>query len=155
MTRALQQKIHVGCRQLGLDREARHDLQLAVTGKASMADMSETDLQKLLDRLKADGFKPTGHNGPRRKSKAKLAPRKDLRLVHVLWTKLGEAKALKDPSRAGLNKFIRARFGKTWGSLPADVDMLRDHTQIDDLIQALKSWGLRADIDFDWAEHRR
>ena len=43
MTRALQQLIHVGCRELGIDSDTRRDLQLLVTGKASMADMSKAD----------------------------------------------------------------------------------------------------------------
>lgn len=146
MTRALQQKIHVACRQLGLDSDARRDLQLAATGKASMRDMTEADLTLVIDRLKANGFvdaKPT-------KAKHKPAPRADLRLIHVLWTKLGEAGALERPGRAGLNAFIRSRFETKWASVPADVDMLRDHMQIEAVINALVSWGKRAGIDFDW-----
>jgi len=57
MSRALQQKIHVGCRQLGLDADARRDLQLVVTGKASMSDMSDTELKSVLKRLEKEGFK--------------------------------------------------------------------------------------------------
>ncbi|TMV09843.1 regulatory protein GemA [Ruegeria sediminis] len=151
MTRSLQQKIHVGCRHLGLDAEARRALQLAETGKSSMRDMSEADLKRVLKRLENDGFKAAKKPGGRRP----VAPRSDLRLVHVLWRKLGEAGQLRDPSRAGLNRFIRARFARAWGSVPADVDMLREWLQIDQVIQALKSWGERAEIDFDWEEHRK
>lgn len=146
MTRALQKKIHVACRQLGLDADARRDLQLAATGKASMKDMTEADLTLVVDRLKASGFvdqKPT-------KSKHKPAPRADLRLCHVLWKKLGEAGALERPGRAGLNAFVRSRFEDTWSSVPADIDMLRDHAQIDAVVNALVQWGKRAKIDFDW-----
>lgn len=151
MKRALQQKIHIGCRDLGLDSDARRDLQLAETGKASMKDMSEADLKLVLKRLVNDGFKASSKKGEKRKK----APRPDLRLVHVLWKKLGEAGELRDPSRKGLNKFIQKRFAKTWGSVPADVDMLREWIQIDDVIQALKSWGTRADIDFEWDDHAK
>ena len=131
MTRALQKLVHVACRELRIDAEARRDLQLAVTGKASMADMTEADLTKLMDRLKADGFKVSLK--PR-----KAAPRPDLRLIHVLWSKLGQKGALDRPDRAGLNAFIRSRFEATWSSVPADVDMLHDHKQIDAVVQALK-----------------
>jgi phage gp16-like protein len=148
MSRTLQLKIHVGCRALGLDSEARKALQLIVTGKASMTDMTEADLNAVLNRLKQDGFKAS--SGTISKKHAKAA-RPDLRLVHVLWRKLGEAGQLRDASRAGLNTFIRSRFGKAWSNVPADVDMMRDHAEIDQVIQALKSWGQRADIDFDWA----
>ncbi|WP_027240463.1 gp16 family protein [Pseudophaeobacter arcticus] len=150
MSRALQRKIHVGCKELGLDSDARKALQLVVTGKASMTDMTEADLNAVLKRLKQDGFKASA--GAKKHAKAS---RPDLRLIHVLWRKLGEAGELRDASRAGLNKFIRARFEKTWHNVPADVDMMRDHAEIDQVIQALKSWGKRVDIDFDWSDHRR
>ena len=57
--RTLQRMIHVGCRQLGIDSDTRHDLQLQVTGKASMSDMTEPEMRMLLDALKQRGFKPS------------------------------------------------------------------------------------------------
>lgn len=153
--RALQQQIHMACRDLGLDAETRHDIQIAACGKASMRNMSEADLQLVLGHLKQRGWKGGFKPASKGRGTRPLAPRKDLRLVHVLWKKLGEKDALRDPSREGLNKFIRARFGKHWQSVPADIDMLREWEKIDAVIQALKSWGERADIDFDWAEHQR
>lgn len=152
MTRALQKLIHVGCRELGLDADARRDMQFRVVKKHSLSDMTGDELDLVLRHLKEAGFSPA----PRKfGAKHKRAPRADLRLVHVLWKKLGEAGELRDPSRAGLNAFIRKRFREAWGTVPADVDMLREHMQIDDVIQALKAWGQRTDIDFDWSEHRR
>lgn len=144
MTRALQKLIHVGCRELGLDADARHDLQLAVCGKASMSDMTEAELERILDRLKQSGFKVAT------KGRRPAAPRADLRLIHVLWKKLGDAGALSRPDRAGLNAFIRARFGGIWQSVPADIDMLRDADQIEAVVAALRAWGKRVGIDFDW-----
>lgn len=114
-----------------------------------MKNMDHTELLMVIKRLNVDGFKSSS-KGPKT---YKAASRPDLRLIHVLWTKLGEAGALRDPSRAGLNTFIRARFGNTWSSVPADVDMLRQWVQINAVIQALKAWGDRAEIDFDWSEH--
>ena len=150
MNRALQQLIFAACRQLGLDEDARRDLQVSVTGKASLRDMNDGELKLVVNRLKQAGFEDKPRN-PRHKP----APRGDLRMIHVLWRKLGQSGALRDPSRAGLNKFIRARFGGVWGSVPADVDMLRAWEQIDAVIQALKTWGHRQSIDFDWEDHCR
>ncbi|MDK3072741.1 regulatory protein GemA [Sedimentitalea sp. JM2-8] len=151
MTRQTQRLIHVGCRALAMDQEDRRALQLAVTGKESMSDMSEAELKAVLNRLKENGFKPElkGRKGH------VSAPRADLRLVHVLWRKLGDAGELERPGRGGLNAFIRSRFEKNWGTVPADIDMLREHEKIDQVIQALKAWGERAGIDFDWEDHRR
>ncbi len=142
--RALQRMIHTACRQLGLDEDTRHDLQLAATGKASMADMTDGDLAKVVEALKARGFKP----GFKRalKGRHKPAPRGDLRLIHVLWKLLGEAGAAKRPGREGLNAFIRSRFEAHWQSVPIDVDALRDPAQINDVIRALKDMCRRAGV---------
>ncbi|WPY94699.1 regulatory protein GemA [Limimaricola variabilis] len=145
MSRNLQKMIHVGCRELGLDAEARRDLQLAACGKGSMRDMSEADLEKVVARLKTSGFKP----GFKASGKKPAAPRADLRLIHVLWKRLGQAGVLERPDRAGLNAFVRVRFEEVWGSVPADVDMMRDHAKIDAVIQALKSWARRAEVPLD------
>lgn len=143
MTRHLQRKIHVGCRELGLTSDQRRDLQLAVTGKASMTDMGEDDLKAVLKRLQNDGFKPV------KTGRKQQAPRADLRLIHVLWRKLGEAGHLDRADRAGLNAFIRASFGNAWGSVPADVDMLTDWPKIDAVIQALLKWCERKGVPID------
>ncbi|MEM7667729.1 MAG: regulatory protein GemA [Pseudomonadota bacterium] len=148
MSNSLRRLIHVGCKELGLDQDDRRALQLEICGKESMSDMSGDDMKAVLERLRRDGFTPT-LLGPRRRSPA---PRSDLRLCHVLWRKLGEAGELERPDRDGLNAFIRSRFGDHWQSVPADIDMLRDPDQISAVIRALKSWGKRAEIDFDF-EH--
>lgn len=140
----LQRMIHVGCKQLGIDSDNRHDLQLALTGKASMADMDEVELRAVVDGLKARGFS-TGFKG-RSKGRRAPAPRADLRLVHVMWRLLGEAGALQRPGRDGLNAFVRSQFEGKWRSVPIDIDALRDAGQIDDVIQALKDWCRRAGV---------
>jgi len=143
MSAALIRKVHVGCRQLGLDTETRHELQRQVTGKESLTSMTEGELKAVLKALENRGFKPA------KKGKHKGAPRADLRYAHKLWTLLGEAGALREPGRAGLNAFIRARFGAKWGSVPADVDMLREWGQIADVIDALKAMCQRAGVELE------
>lgn len=151
MSQSSRRLIHVGCRDLGLDQDDRRALQLEVCGKESMSDMSDADIEAVLERLKKDGFNPAS-KGPSRRPPA---PRSDLRLCHVLWRKLGEAGELDRPGRAGLNAFIRSRFGDHWQSVPADIDMLRDPDQISAVIRALKAWGKRASIDFDFERGQR
>ncbi len=138
--RTLQKLIHVGCRELGLDQDTRHELQLVATGKVSQRDMSEADLRAVIDALKARGFRPEGRRHPK-------APRADLRLIHVLWRKLGDAGVLERPGRDGLNAFIRARFGASWGNVPIDVDALRDANRINAVIRALRDWCARAGVE--------
>ncbi|WP_299370470.1 regulatory protein GemA [uncultured Tateyamaria sp.] len=147
--RALQRTIFVGCAQLGLDNEARKALQLQVCGKSSMTDMTDDEMKAVIDRLRADGFNPKG------KRKHPPAPRSDLRLVHVLWKALQDAGELDRPSREGLNAFIRKRFEDAWGTVPADIDMLRDADKIEAVIAALKAWMKRKSVPFDWARISR
>lgn len=141
--RTLQRQVHAACRELSLTEEVRHDIQLAACGKASMRDMDEGDLKRVLKHLEGVGYKP------KRPARRKAADRADLRFVHVLWRKLGEAGVLERSGRDGLNAFIRAQFGEAWGSVPADVDMLRDPTKINAVIRALKAWCKRAEVSLE------
>lgn len=145
MTRQLQKLIHAGCRELGIDADTRRALQLLATGKSSMSEMTEADLRQVVDALKARGFRPA----PGGRKRHPRAPRADLRLMHVLWSALGRAGALDNPTRAGLNAFVRRRFGGAWGSVPADVDMLRDHEKITAVIRALRDWCDREGVGVD------
>lgn len=138
-------QIFAGCRELHIDSDTRHVLQLLVTGKASMSDMDETDLDLMLDELKEKGFE-AGFNGKTKSKKHAAAPRADLRYVHVLWKLLGDAGKLKRPSRDGLNTFVRTRFENKWQSVPIDIDTLRDAGQINDVTRALKEMCKRHGI---------
>ncbi|WP_457647386.1 gp16 family protein [Profundibacter sp.] len=143
-SRRLQKLIHVGCRQLGIDSDTRRELQLIACGKASMTEMNENDLKQVVKALKARGFAPEVRG---EKKRYPAAPRADLRLVHVLWRKLGDAGELDQPSRAGLNAFVRTQFAKKWGSVPIDIDTLRDADKINAVVRALKAWCQRAGIE--------
>ena len=150
--RNLQRMIHIGCKQCRIDDDARHDLQLLVTGKASMADMTDADLLKMVEALKQRGFKATGNSyysarkGSFKGRKNVKAERADVRFIHVLWGQLGKAGKLKSPDRAGLNAFIRARFASKWDAIPLDVDALSDAGQINAVIRALKDMCKREGI---------
>ena len=140
-TDRLRRQIFAGCRTLGIDTDARQDLQLVATGKASLSEMDEGDMRKVLETLKAKGFKPT--KGRRFKS----APRSDLKYCHALWGALGRAGVLDRPDRAGLNAFVRARFGESWGHVPADIDLLRDAAQINAVVKALQAMCHRNGVE--------
>lgn len=138
--RSLQRMIHVGCRQLGLDADLRRELQLVATGKASMAEMTDAELRKVVDALKARGFHATTGRRP-------AAPRADVRYCHVLWRLLCEAGVMKSPGAVGLNAFIRVTFATRWGHVPIDIDAMRDWEQIKDVVDTLKDRCRRVGID--------
>lgn len=137
--RALQKLVHVGCRELGIEADDRRALQLMVTGKASMSDMTEAELDQVVAALKARGFAAKGGRRP-------SAKRADIRYAHVLWRLLHEKGAVRVAGPAGLNAFIRARFEAKWGSVPIDIDAMQDGGEISDIIDALKDWCQREGI---------
>lgn len=134
--------IHVAARELGLDDDTRRELQLRVTGKASLTDMTDGQRTAVLDALKAQGFKPSAGKKPHRKP----ASRGDVRYLHVLWRLLVDGGVVHEAGAKGLNAFIRARFEKSWGSVPIDVDQMHDHAQIATVAEALKAMCRRAQI---------
>ena len=134
--------IHAACRDLKIDQDTRHDLQLLVTGKASLSAMSDDELARMIDALKARGFVSSSGRKPRRPP----ASRGDLRYCHVLWSRLAAQKAVATPGAKGLNAFIRTRFERAWGSVPIDIDQMRDPGQIATVIEALKAMCRRAGV---------
>jgi phage gp16-like protein len=138
---ALVRTIHVACKQLGLDDETRHDLQLRVVGKASLTEMTPAEQQKVLKELEALGWRKTS-------GKRQAAKRGDVRFAHVLWGKLCRAGAVEQKGAPGLNSFVRKRFEGAWGAAVLDVDQMRDSAQIATVIEALKAMCRRAGVDF-------
>jgi hypothetical protein len=137
--RKLQRTIHAAAREIGLGPDDRRALQLVATGKASTAEMSEAELEGVVDALKARGWRPEAKRRPK-------AQRPDIRFIHVLWRLLGEAGATT-PGRPALNAFIRARFPKQGTVL--DVDMMRDADQIAAVTEALKAMCARHGVELD------
>ena len=136
--------IHVAVRDLGMDNDTRRDLQLLVTGKESLKEMTGAEQLAVLDALKERGFKPS--MGKASRTHRRPATRGDIRFCHVLWGKLVKAGVVELPGAVGLNAFIRARFEKSWGAVPFDIDGLRDWKQIATVIEALKAMCVRAEI---------
>lgn len=136
--------IHVAVRDLGMDNDTRRDLQLLVTGKESLKEMTGAEQLAVLDALKERGFKPSV--GKASRTHRRPATRSDIRFCHVLWGKLVKAGVVELPGAVGLNAFIRARFEKSWGAVPFDIDGLRDWKQIATVIEALKAMCARAEI---------
>lgn len=143
MTTALIRLVHVGARELGMDDDTRRHLQVLTTGKSSLRDMTDSELTKVIDALKARGFKVEAKG----RGKRPAAERPDVRFAHVLWRLLHEAGAVDRAGPAGLNAFIRARFAKAWGSVPIDIDRMQEWREIADVVEALRAMCRRAGID--------
>ena len=108
------------CRRLGLDEDARKDLQLELTGVGSMSDMSEGQLGQLLDHLNRD-YRGTNPD------RAHIAKAK------ALWWSLYWLGAIDEPGDKALSAFVKRQTG---------IAALRflDHRGAFSVIEALKSW---------------
>lgn len=134
--------IQINAKAAGMkDEEERRDFFERETGLRSLKAMTDVQLLHLAETIR--------QTAPKAKPKGAIAPRADLRFIHVLWKLLGDAGKLKKPGRDGLNAFIRARFEKKWGGVPIDVDAIRDHGQISDVIDALKDWCHREGVELN------
>ena len=134
--------IYACARQLDMDEGDRRDvIERVHPGVRSLSGLDETGMIAVATEFQRLTPKP--------KAKRGLAPRADLRFVHVLWSLLGDAGKLKKPGRDGLNAFIRSRFENKWSAVPLDIDAVRDHEQIADVIDALKAWCHREGVELE------
>lgn len=124
----LMMAVRAACRRLGLDDDARRDVQRGLVGKPSMADMSLAELGQLLDRLNKDWKGPQGH-------------RAHVGKIRALWWTLYWLGAIDDPRDAPIDSFVRRQTG---------ISALRflDHRHAPSVIEALKSWAQREGVEW-------
>ncbi len=127
----LMRAIRAACQRVGLDDDARRDMQAGlvergVVGHASMAAMSIGDLGKLLDHLNQGWKGPAGH-------------RAHVGKIRALWWSLYWLAAIHDPADKAIDAFVRRQTG---------VSALRflDHRGAAAVIEALKAWAEREGV---------
>ncbi len=121
-------KIHIAKKELGLtDAEYRDLIATLVPDRDSAADLSDAELQQLLDRLYALGWRPRIQRGPSRP----LPPL--VWKARHLWLDLHAAGAVKNPRWTALARFVKRMTG---------VGDLRKLTskQAAVVVEALKKW---------------
>ena len=123
--------IQVARRDLGLDEPNYRGILFAQGGNDSLAAMSIDGMQKVLDYLKAQGFKVRST-----KTDRKQATGKDASKVRALWLFLHELGAVRDPSEAALTAYVQ-RIAKV-----DDVQWMRGG-RVEFVIETLKQWCMR------------
>lgn len=124
--RRRQRAVLAACRRLGLDRDARVEVQTEITGKPSMANMSAADLDKLLDHLNR-GWKPGNADRPH-------VPK-----IRALWWSLYWLGEIEEPADRALDAFVKRQTGV---DRLAFLDVRKSHS----VIEAMKSWLERAGV---------
>ena len=130
---ALIVKIHVAKKQLQLDDGTYRDLLLRAGGHASSKDMSERQLEAVVEEMKRCGFvEPVAH---RRREKAP----QHVRLIYALWNDLRSKGALSDGSKKALRAFVKRQTQSVKeGGYEAPEFVPADHAP--PVIEALKQW---------------
>lgn len=141
--------IYAGIRAIGIDDEDdRRALYARVTGKSRLRDMDRRDKDAVLAELRRLEFGAADAQGAGTgRTRYPIAPRGDLRFIHVMWRLLADQGSVRKAGRAGLNAFIRARFEAKWGHVPLDVDQMQEWAEINDVVEALRAMCRRAGID--------
>ena len=133
--------IHVAKRDLSMDDDTYRAILQRIGKKASSADLTIPELEKVLEHLKRSGFKV--------RSKSKSAPKpaqakpsrplaQDLesKKIRALWLFLHELGAVKNPSEEALAAYVKRIAG---------VDALQwiSGEQAERLIETMKKWAMR------------
>lgn len=124
--------IQVARRDLGLDEPNYRGILFAQGGNDSLAAMPIDGMQKVLDYLKAQGFKVRST-----KTDRKQATGLDASKVRALWLFLHELGAVRDPSEAALTAYVK-RIVKV-----DDVQWMRSGRRVETVIESQKKWAMR------------
>lgn len=124
--------IQVARRDLCLDEPNYRGILFAQGGNDSLAAMSIDGMQKVLDYLKAQGFKVR-----KTRTDRKQATGIDASKVRALWLFLHELGAVRDPSEAALTAYVK-RIVKV-----DDVQWMRSGRRVETVIESQKKWAMR------------
>lgn len=103
--RAMIAKVNIARHQLGMVEDDYRQVLFDETGRSSLKDCSDRELERMIDRLKALGFKPLPKAG--RGSATHPVARK----ARALWISLHQLGAVRDPSEQALEAFAKRQLG--------------------------------------------
>lgn len=136
--RAMNAKIHIAKKELGLDDDTYRDVIERVSkGRTrSSKDLRFSELHDLLAEFKAKGWK---HKAATLGRGAAKDPQS--RMVRGLWIELADAGVVRDRSEKAIRAYVKRMTGRE------DLTFCdgRDKHQ---LIEALKAWGAREGVEF-------
>jgi phage gp16-like protein len=136
------QLIHIGAEQLGMDTQDKSDsseyrsMLWSIARVHSSADLDFAGRKKVLDHLKACGFKVRATGKEKAKPSRVLAEYPESKKIRALWIMLHELGAVKNPSEAALAAYVK-RMTKV-----DDLHWIDGH-QAETVIESLKKWAMR------------
>lgn len=134
--RSLIGKVHVAKKELCLVDDDYRGVLMRVTGKASAADCSDSELVTVIDEFKNKGWQAQPKNPASARTASRRADHPSARKARALWISLGHLGAIANPSEKALEAFAKRQ-------LRCDRLQWADQSQMYALIEALKSIGNR------------
>jgi len=127
--RAMLAKINIGRQQIGMLEDDYRQLLFDTTGKMSLKDCSDAQLDAMLDALKRKGFRPLPKGGPKSAAQHPMA-----RKARAMWISLYQLGVVHNHSEHALEAFARRQLGCEKLVWAIQSDAFR-------LIEALKDMG--------------
>lgn len=132
--------VHVAKRDMALDEETYRAILVAQGGGDSLSAMANGNINKVLDYMKAQGFKLRKTKTDRKQAKSHYAGK-----VRALWLFLHELGVVRDPSEAALTAYVK-RIAKVddmqWMRGARDINgRWKDRDYL--VIESLKKWAMR------------
>lgn len=133
--RALLAKVHLGKKHLAMDEDAYRAMLARICKVDSAAKANDRDLVKVIEEMKAKGFRDGGFRASRRP---------DVRKIHALWGELRRLGALESPTKAALRAFCARQAGLKDQAATDPEFLTADQARA--VIEALKAWIARTEI---------
>jgi phage gp16-like protein len=130
--RAMIAKINIARHQLQMIEDDYRQVLFNATGRTSLKECGDAQLERMLDRLKALGFQPLPKAGGRSPAAHPMA-----RKARALWISLHQLGVVRNPSEEALEAFAKRQLGCERLVWARQSDAYR-------LIEALKAMAKRA-----------
>jgi len=135
-------KIHIAKKALGLTDEVYRDMLYLHFKVESAAQLDERQATVLLNKFRAKGWQAKSRPAKPSKSSPVYADGQR-RKVLALWITLADAGVVRNRSDLALQAYVKRQIG---------VDNLKwcDSGQLNRLIESLKQWAAREDVDVEY-----
>jgi phage gp16-like protein len=102
--RSMEGKVHVAKKEMGLDEDTYRGMMMNVTGKASLTQLSDAEVEKLIEDFKTKGWQAKPKSGAAG-GVAKRADHPVARKARALWISLYQLGAIENHSEQALEAF--------------------------------------------------
>lgn len=129
-------QIHIAKAQLGMEDDAYRNILWAIGRVRSSKDLDWAGRKRVLDHMRACGWKPERKRDP---AGTALADDAQSRKIRAIWLALHEAGVVRNASEQSLLAYVKRQTGV------AALDWLKMH-QASKVIEALKRWAARSGV---------